>query len=45
MLFELHPNLFVQGVGGACVGDMVVVTAEGNEALTKFPRGLIDWTA
>lgn len=43
MLFELHPNLFVPGMGGGCIGDMVVVTDSGNERLTQYPRELIDW--
>lgn len=43
MLFELHPNLFVPGVGGACIGDMAVVTTEGNRLLTKYPREMIQW--
>lgn len=41
MLFELHPNLFFDGVGGAAIGDMVLVTDHGPERLTNFPRGLM----
>jgi len=40
MLFEVHPNLFVEGVAGASIGDMVLVTDSGPEMLTKFPRDL-----
>ena len=43
MLFEFHPNLFVPGVGGASIGDMVAVTEDGHEILTKFPREMIIW--
>lgn len=43
MLFEFHPNLFVPGVGGAVIGDMVTVTADGPRILNQFPRELIIW--
>jgi Xaa-Pro dipeptidase len=41
MLFEVHPNLFVKGVAGASIGDMVLVTEQGPELLTKYPRTLL----
>jgi Xaa-Pro aminopeptidase len=41
MLFEVHPNLFVDGVAGASIGDMVLVTEHGPELLTKHPRHLL----
>ncbi len=41
MLFEVHPNLFIEGVAGASIGDMVLVTEEGPEFLTKHPRKLL----
>jgi len=41
MLFEIHPNLFVEGVAGASIGDMVLVTEQGPEFLTKHPRILL----
>ena len=43
MLFQLHPNLFVRGVAGASIGDMVEVTEDGNALLNRFPRTLIEW--
>jgi Xaa-Pro dipeptidase len=43
MLLELHPHLFVPGVGGAMIGDMVLVTESGYEVLTQYPRDLIIW--
>ncbi len=43
MLFEVHPNLFVEGVGGAAIGDMVLVTQTGTDVLTAFPSGLIEF--
>jgi Xaa-Pro dipeptidase len=41
MLFEVHPNLFVEGYAGASIGDMVLVTDQGPELLTKHPRHLL----
>ena len=43
MLFEFHPNIFIPGLGGAAIGDMVLVTETGNEILTRFPRSLSIW--
>jgi Xaa-Pro dipeptidase len=41
ILLELHPNLFVPGVGGAALGDMVLVTQRGYRLLTSFARELL----
>ena len=43
MLMEIHPNVFVPGVAGAMIGDVVAVTDTGYEILTEFPRELIEW--
>jgi Xaa-Pro dipeptidase len=43
MLLEVHPNLFVPGVAGAMIGDMVAITDTGYEIFTEFPRDLIVW--
>ncbi|MFG1461965.1 aminopeptidase P family protein [Xanthobacter sp. DSM 24535] len=43
MLFELHPNLFVPGVGGAALGEMVLLTPHGAELLLRFPRSCVVW--
>jgi Xaa-Pro aminopeptidase len=43
MLMELHPNVFIPGMAGAMIGDMVAVTDTGYEILTMFPRDLIIW--
>ncbi len=40
MVFELHPNLFPPGKGGAAIGDVCVVKNKGVELLHKFPREL-----
>jgi Xaa-Pro dipeptidase len=42
MLFEIHPNLFTDGVAGASIGDMALVTEQGPELLTKYPRSLLE---
>ncbi len=43
MLMEIHPNVFVPGVAGAMIGDMVAVTYGGYEILNEFPRDLCSW--
>lgn len=43
MVLELHPNLFVPGVGGACIGDTVLIEADGPRCLTAYPRALANW--
>ncbi len=43
MLFEIHPNVFIEGVGGASIGDMVLVTETGNEILTTTNRDLLSF--
>ena len=43
MLMEIHPNVFVPGVAGAMIGDMVAVTDSGYEILNEFPRPLFSW--
>jgi Xaa-Pro aminopeptidase len=43
MLFEVHPNLFVEGYAGASIGDMVLVTEQGPELLTQHPRDLREY--
>lgn len=43
MLFELHPNLFVPGLGGAAIGDMVLTLETGNRSLTHYPRHHLNW--
>lgn len=42
MLFEFHPNLFVPGLAGAAVGDMVLATDAGPRILTRYSLGLAE---
>ncbi len=44
MLFELHPNFFIPDVGGAALGEMVLVTPQGPERLLTFPLAPADWS-
>ena len=44
MLLELHPNLFVPGLGGAALGEMVLLHEDRAECLLSFPRELADWS-
>ena len=41
MMFEIHPNLFIEDFAGASIGDMVLVTENSAETLTKYLRGLL----
>ncbi|MEP3675881.1 M24 family metallopeptidase [Sulfitobacter sp.] len=41
MILELHPNLFINGIGGAALGQMIEVTQTGAKPLLKSPLELI----
>jgi Xaa-Pro aminopeptidase len=40
MIFTVEPGIYVPGVGGVRIEDMVLVKPEGPEVLTRLPRGL-----
>jgi Xaa-Pro aminopeptidase len=40
MTIELHPNVWVPGLGFGAVGDVFLVTPAGAERLNRFPTGL-----
>ncbi len=41
MMVSIEPMISVPGVGGLGHVDMLLVTADGNEVLTKYQRSLI----
>ncbi len=38
MVFTVEPGVYVPGVGGVRIEDMVLVTADGHQVLTKIPK-------
>ncbi|MCL6597080.1 MAG: M24 family metallopeptidase, partial [Firmicutes bacterium] len=40
MVFSVEPGLYVPGLGGFRHSDTVVVTEDGHERLTLYPRDL-----
>ena len=38
MVFTIEPGIYVPGVGGVRIEDMVLVTAEGHLTMTKIPK-------
>jgi Xaa-Pro aminopeptidase len=41
MIFEIHPNFTLPGLGHVCVGDVAMATPSGGVRLTTFPQGLV----
>lgn len=39
-VIEIHPNYNLPGLGHVCAGDAAMVTANGAEWITRYPRGL-----
>ncbi|MFQ5873911.1 MAG: M24 family metallopeptidase, partial [Dehalococcoidia bacterium] len=41
MIVSMEPSIYLPGVGGFRQNDMLLVTQDGNDVLTKFRRGVI----
>lgn len=42
MVFTIEPGIYVPGVGGVRIEDMVLVTGDGHQTLTKSPKTFRD---
>ena len=42
MVFTVEPGIYLPGVGGFRHSDTVLITKDGNESLTPYPRDLQD---
>jgi Xaa-Pro dipeptidase len=40
MVIEVHPNFTTDTAGHVCAGDMALITKDGAQWITEFPRGL-----
>ena len=40
MIFTIEPGIYLPGVGGVRIEDMIMVTSDGSEALTKLAKEL-----
>jgi len=38
MVFTVEPGIYVPGIGGVRIEDMVLVTSDGHQVLTKIPK-------
>lgn len=42
MLMELHPGFFLPGVGGAAIGEMILITDTDPDCLITYPTGYME---
>jgi Xaa-Pro dipeptidase len=40
MVLALEPGVYINGIGGIRLEDVILVTEDGGEVLTKYPKEL-----
>lgn len=40
MVYTIEPGIYIQGLGGVRIEDDVIITKDGYETLTKYPKEL-----
>jgi len=40
MIFSSEPGIYIEGLSGFRHSDIVLITENGNETLTKYPKDL-----
>ncbi len=41
MVFTIEPGIYLPGIGGVRIEDDILITGQGAEVLTKYPKGLV----